>query len=250
MIHYHGCPLSGDAFTQLAYTGRHAMVSFAATNHMELIAEVSQSFCFDNGAYSAWKSGTPFDINGFAEWVKTWHRHPAFDFYCLPDVIDGDETENRNMRQKWAEIVDLDVFGKGAPVWHFSEPLSVLQEFVNQYQRVCLASGAHSSEGSKQWWSRITEAMDILCDEEGRPIVKIHGLKMLDPTIFSHFPFSSCDSTNVARHCGSDERWKGAYVPPDKKTRAIVMMQRIEAHASAARWSRDSFGQRNFSLFG
>ena len=116
MIHYHGCPLSGDAFTQLAYTGRHAMVSFAATNHMELIAEVSQSFCFDNGAYSAWKSGTPFDINGFAEWVKTWHRHPAFDFYCLPDVIDGDETENRNMRQKWAEIVDLDVFGKGAPV--------------------------------------------------------------------------------------------------------------------------------------
>ena len=119
------------------------------------------------------------------------------------------------------------------------------------YQRICLgSSGEYATVGTDNWWQRMAEAMDVLTDEAGRPIVKLHGLRMLDPTIFSHLPLASADSTNVARHCGSDERWKGAYVPPDKKTRAIVMMQRIEAHASASVWSNSTGITQNLELFG
>ena len=96
----------------------------------------------------------------------------------------------------------------------------------------------------------MAEAMDILTDEAGRPIVKLHGLRMLDPTIFSHLPLASADSTNVGRNIGMDGRWKGAYSPPDKKTRAIVMMQRIESHASASVWSESSGVAQNLDLFG
>ncbi len=249
MIHYHGCPLSGDSFTQLAYTGRHAMVSFAAKYHMELIAEVSQTFCLDNGAYSAWKAGKKFDIDGLAGWVNIWHRHPAFDFYVLPDVIDGDHHDNEKIRAQWFNLVGSDIWKKGYPVWHLHEPLEVLQQMVVGWRGIAIgSSGQYSTVGTPDWWTRMSEAMNILCDDQGRPLVKIHGLRMLDPTVFSNFPFASSDSTNVAKACGMDARWKGAYVPPDKRTRAIVMMQRIEAHASAATWS-GSLG-KNFELFG
>ncbi len=251
MIHYHGCPLSGDTLTQLAYCGRHAMVSFAARSHMEIIAEVSQSFCIDNGAYSAWKNGKPFDINGFADFIERWYRHPGFDFYVMPDVIDGDHNDNQLIRSTWFKTVPGEIYSAGVPVWHLHEPIKVLSEMANAYPRICLgSSGEYSTVGTDNWWQRMAEAMDILTDEAGRPIVKLHGLRMLDPTIFSHLPLASADSTNVGRNIGMDGRWKGAYSPPDKKTRAIVMMQRIESHASASVWSESSGVAQNLDLFG
>ena len=51
MIHYHGCPFSGGTFTQLAFAGKHAMISFAANENAEMIIELCQSFCF------LWKEG-------------------------------------------------------------------------------------------------------------------------------------------------------------------------------------------------
>tara|TARA_X000000368_G_scaffold366769_1_gene313739 strand:- start:1011 stop:1766 length:756 start_codon:yes stop_codon:yes gene_type:complete len=251
MIHYHGCPFSGGTFTQLAFAGKHAMISFAANENAEMIIELCQSFCFDNGAFTSWRQGKEFDMDGFAEFVETWHRHPGFDFYCIPDVIDGDHNDNQRMRSNWFKKVSSQVWKLGAPVYHLHEPLSVLREMTNAYSRICLgSSGQYSTVGSPAWWKRMAEVMDVVTDEQGRPICKLHGLRMLDPTIFSHLPLASADSTNVARHCGSPGRWKGAYVPPDKKTRAIVMMQRIEGHASAATWNQGVGLTKNRDLFG
>ena len=96
----------------------------------------------------------------------------------------------------------------------------------------------------------MAEAMGVLCDEQGRPKVQIHGLRMLDNTVFSHFPFSSADSTNVARNCGIDKAWNGPYAPKSADTRALVMMERIEAHASAKVWSGSNGMTQNNDLFG
>ena len=73
---------------------------------------------------------------------------------------------------------------------------------------------------------------------------------MLDPTIFSQFPFSSADSTNVARNCGIDKAWKGTYAPKTAKMRALVMMERIESHASASTWPGKLGITTNLELFG
>jgi hypothetical protein len=90
MIHYHGTPIGGprkDAARFLA--GRHALVPFSYPDDIGIVAEVCQSFCLDNGAFTVWKQGGKLDVDGYIRWVAEWHRHPGFDFALIPDVIDG-----------------------------------------------------------------------------------------------------------------------------------------------------------------
>jgi hypothetical protein len=73
---------------------------------------------------------------------------------------------------------------------------------------------------------------------------------MLSPTITSHIPLASADSTNVAANIGIDSRWTGAYAPVSKSVRALVLADRIEQHATAARWTHSVGVQRNLDLLG
>ena len=60
----------------------------------------------------------------------------------------------------------------------------------------------------------------------------LHGLRMLDPEIFTRLPLSSADSTNAAVNCGSLSRF-GMYIPATSSQRAAVIADRIEQHNSA-----------------
>lgn len=228
------------------------MVSLAAPSQVEIVAEVCQSFTFDNGAFTAWKQGKQYDMESFAVMVEKWHRHPGFDWYIIPDVIDGDESDNRVMIGRWQQRVSSDIWQIGVPVWHMHESLDTLFGFCNNYRRVALgSSGEYAVVGDRKWWSRMAEAMDVATDSDGMPLAKLHGLRMLDPTVFSHLPLASADSTNVARNIGICGRWKGPYTPRTKEVRAAILMERIEAHCSASRWSGDGAGvQQNMGLFG
>lgn len=143
-------------------------------------------------------------------------------------------------------------FKKGVPVWHMHESIEELQFLALAYPRIALgSSGDFATVGTESWWNRMSDALDAICDDDGRPKCMLHGMRMLDPTIFSHLPLSSADSTNVARNIGIDSAWSGTYVPKSREARAMVMMERIEAHCSATRWCRQSAGvQQNLSLFG
>ena len=84
----------------------------------------------------------------------------------------------------------------------------------------------------------MTEAMDVICDQNGLPKAKIHGLRMLNPDVFTKFPFASADSTNIGQNIGIDSAWRGTYTPPTKESRAALMRERIESHQSALMWDR------------
>ena len=228
------------------------MVSLADTGDIEIVAEVCQSFTLDNGAFTAWKQGTAYDIGKYARLVDDWFRHPAFDWYCIPDVIDGTEEDNNSMRCAWRNVCPPGAWELGVPVWHMHESLESLAYFCVAYKRIAIgSSGQFATVGNQAWWGRMGEAMRVICDDEGRPKVKIHGLRMLDPTVFSHLPLASADSTNVARNIGIDNAWRGTYVPQSREVRAAIMMERIEGHCSAARWCTASSGtQQNLELFG
>lgn len=77
-------------------------------------------------------------------------------------------------------------------------------------------------------------------DGHGQPITKLHGLRMLNPGIFTELPLASADSTNVAQNIGKDMNWKGTYQPQSKETRASIMVERIEAHNSAGSLNYDA----------
>ena len=81
--------------------------------------------------------------------------------------------------------------------------------------------------------------MNAICDEQGRPACRLHGLRMLDPAIFSRLPLASADSTNAAVNGGSISRF-GMYPAPTAGQRAEVIASRIEACNSAAVWQRET----------
>lgn len=80
--------------------------------------------------------------------------------------------------------------------------------------------------------------MNAITDKQGLPITKIHGLRMLSVDVFPRLPLASADSTNIAQNVGIDSRWTGAYSPASKKTRALIIRERIESFQSATFWER------------
>jgi hypothetical protein len=201
---------------------------------MGIVAEACQSFVFDNGAFSAWTKGVPMDVDGYTRWVEQWHRHPGFDWALIPDVIDGNEAANDALLAEWPKEF------RGVPVWHLHESLERLQRLATEWPTVAIgSSGQWSSPGTKPWWKRIGAAMNEICDEHGRPICRLHGLRMLNPEIFQHLPLTSADSTNATVNGGSIKRY-GMYVPPTAGQRANVIADRIESHNSSPIWLRET----------
>lgn len=202
----------------------------------------------DNGAFSHWRKGGQVDVARYAEWVTEWHRHPAYDFCLIPDSVDGGEAENDDLLREWTD----NGMTRGVPVYHLHESLDRLERLMADYPRIALgSSGEYSSPGAYRWWERMAEVMAVVCDKHGRPLVRLHGLRMLSPTIFAHVPLASADSTNVARNIGIDKAWSGPYRPVTNAQRALVLAERIEHHATAARWNAAAWGQQhNLELIG
>jgi hypothetical protein len=240
VIHYHGLPITSPGMTAAAATlhAGHAFVSFRKPEQLALSIEICQSFAVDNGAFSAWKSGNPVtDWGRYYAWVAGLHRVPSFDFAVIPDVIDGDEAANDRLIEEWPWRRTSPWIG--APVWHMHESLERLSRLASTFPRVCIgSSGDYATVGTPPWWVRIGEAMGEVCDRSGLPVCKLHGLRMLNPRVFSKLPFASADSTNIARNVNIDSAWKGTYTPPSKESRAWVMRQRIESVQARTFWSR------------
>ena len=235
MIHYHGTPVSGDGIDAArALRGRHALVPFAYPGQLPVVLEVAQSFMLDNSAFTHWKAGRgKVDFLSYMKWVLSVAQHPGFDFCLIPDVIDGTEQENCDLVHDWLRA-GLRV--RAAPVWHLHESLEWLEWLVDRFWMVSLgSSGQWRTPGTRGWWGRMAEAMSVACDAKGRPKCKLHGLRMLDPEIFTRLPLASADSTNAAVNAGGISRF-GMYPAPSAGQRAEVIAARIEAHNSAAIW--------------
>lgn len=232
MIHYHGLPITPATTARAAIHGGHAFVSFRHPDQLGLAIECCQSFAVDNGAFSAWKDANPItDWSEYYRWVEKIMFTPSFDWAVIPDVIDGDESQNDELLAEWP-FTDY-----GVPVWHLHESVDRLYRLATAYPRVALgSSGVWSTIGSPSWWRRMDEALTEICTN-GQPCTKLHGLRMLDPEIFSRLPLASADSTNIARNVGMDGAWRGTYTPPNKDARAQVMRQRIESVNGATEWA-------------
>lgn len=236
MIHYHGTPIGGARQDTAKFlVGRHALIPFGRKDDVGAVLEYCQSFVLDNGAFSNWKAGKgEIDFDEYWNWVHSIYQHPGFDWALIPDIIDGTEDDNVDWVMRWVRIGGK---GKGVPVWHMHESFDWLEYLVLNFQTVALgSSGEYKSPGTSKWWRKMAEVMRVCCDQQGKPKCKLHGLRMLNPDIFTRLPLTSADSTNAAVNCGSLSRF-GSYVPPTSSQRAAVIAERIECHNSAAFWT-------------
>lgn len=246
MIRYHGTPITPDGAALAVLKRGHAMVSFANQQQLHLAFEKAQGVALDNGAFTLWKKNETVDVAAYAEWVTVWLRHPAFEWAIIPDIIDGAEDANDDLIEQWPFPLELSV-----PVWHLNESIGKLESLVDWFPRVAIGSaGEYAEIGTQKWWGRISEAMEVACDSDGMPKAKLHGLRQMDPEVFSAIPYHSVDSTNCARNIGIDSRWTGPYVPPSKDIRAMVIRDINENHASAYRWCGLGGIPRNLELLG
>lgn len=228
MIAYHGTPLGGPRQDVARFLhGRHALVPYPRQEDLGAVAECCESFVFDNGAFSIWKSGGTLDVHGYTRWCAEWSRHPGLDWCLIPDVIDGTEADNDAMLSDWpCEI-------PGVPIWHLHESLDRLDRLAHEWPRIALgSSGDYATPGTNLWHERMAEAMDVVCDEQGRPCGRLHGLRMLSPNVVARYPFASADSTNVAQNSNATR----AYTPPTKWQRAVNLAWRLENN-SPSTWS-------------
>ena len=237
MIHYHGTPIGGSLDeAQRFMSGRHCLVSYHHPNQLKSVVELCQSFCLDNGAFSFWKSGKgEVDFYGYHDWVQALAGHPCLDFCLIPDKIDGTVEENEALVTKWLRLGSA---VESTPVYHLHEPLDYLDYLVGNFRTVALgSSGQFAQPNTASWWGRMAKVMQVACTKDGRPKCRLHGLRMLDPRVFSRLPLSSADSTNAAVNSGAISSY-GSYVPPSRSLRAAVIADRVERYNSAPFWEK------------
>lgn len=245
MIHYHGLPITPATAAEVAIRAGHAFVSFAHPGQMGLAVAACQSFALDNGAFSAWKAQRPItDWSEFYAFAEAGKRHPSCDFAVIPDVIDGSEADNDAILAEWPLPRWF-----GAPVWHLHESFDRLARLAADWPRVCLgSSGDYAVIGTERWWRRMHQVMRVVCNDDGQPACRLHGLRMLNSEVFRRFPFASADSTNIGQNIGIDSAWRGTYQPPTKEARAQMMRARIESINAPARYDLSAAPQHELTL--
>jgi len=231
VIHYHGTPIGGAKIEVARFlVGRHALVPWTYPCDLEAVMECCQSFVLDNGAFTIWRKGGEMDAAGYVAWCEGIYRHPCFDWALIPDVIDGDEQENDAMLAEWPRKIP------GVPVFHLHESLERAERLSHEWPIVALgSSGQWDTPGTRDWWHRMNELKAAFCNKgQDQPRCKLHGLRMLNPAIFSNLPLHSADSTNAAQNGARN----GALIDPKLTSGqgAIITAMRIENHQSSAAW--------------
>lgn len=247
MIHYHGTPIGGSKDNTCRFLqGRHALVPFKRPDDLSAVIEFCQSFVLDNSAFSYWRAGEgDVDVPSYHAWVNSLAGLPSLDWCLIPDKIDGNEEKNKELVTLWLR---MGCKVKSVPIWHLHESLEWLEWLVNNFEIIALgSSGQWASPGTSGWWNRMSDAMKVICDNNGVAKCKLHGLRMLDPEIFTKLPLASADSTNAAVNSGSLQRF-GSYVPVSSAQRAAVIADRIESYNAATHYAGKPESNNLFDL--
>ena len=191
-MHYHGTPISPRRVL-LELGGKNFCVSFAHPNDVLCCHQIGQSVMLDNGAFSLWTRGKSVNWSDYYDWCEKWLDYKT-TWAVIPDVIDGDDKDNDMLIARCPLP-----FHQSAPVWHLHEDIGRMLDFMELgYTRICFgSSGEYMDVGSSKWHHRITQAFNRL--SQTGPIPWIHMLRGMSLS-GEQYPFSSVDSTDVARN--------------------------------------------------
>lgn len=195
MEKFHGTPITPKEVFELSMIGKNCLIPWFDPRDLFRALEICNKVIIDNSAYSIHNSGKKVNWNDFYEWIQPFKD--KIEFFFIPDVIDGTEKENNLLINDYFNRNEK----KGVPVWHVDESIDRLEYLMSLFDYIAIGSSGEYWELNTYKWNRKMDlAMRTICDENGKPKVKIHMLRCLKHEIFLKYPFYSGDSTNLAQN--------------------------------------------------
>lgn len=159
------------------------------------------TFFLDSGAYGAWSKGTAIDIDEYIAFIKANAEH--IEVYANLDVIPGEPGRNASKpereaaaEQGWKNFLYMRAEGLSpVPVFHVGEDWKWLDLMMQHCDYIGLGGmvGSHLTPALRRNW--LDETFSRICDEQGKPRVKVHGFGMTAIPLLFRYPWYSVDST-------------------------------------------------------
>ena len=149
----------------------------------------------DSGAFSAWAQGVEVDIQAYIAFIKD--NLDVIEVYANLDVIGiGGKQPNELTAQKTLENQRImEAAGlKPLPCFHFGEPLSYLEYYVENYDYLALGVAGNSGLKLIPWLDVCFG--DFICGKDGFPKIKVHGFAVTSLRVMLRYPWYSVDSTS------------------------------------------------------
>jgi len=145
----------------------------------------------DSGAFSAWTQNIKINVDDYISFIK--EHEDVIDVYANLDVIDSP-------KKTWENQMIMERAGLNPlPVYHtpFESP-KWLQRYLNQgYDYIALGGMAGGIISKKQIIKQLDFVFsNLLCNEKGIPLVKVHGFGLTALDIMLRYPWYSVDSTS------------------------------------------------------
>jgi hypothetical protein len=191
-IHYHGTPITPRQVL-LELGGKHFCVSFADPRDVLACHQIGQSVMIDNGSFSFHTKNKPTNWDAFYAWLEPWLNYKT-TWFIVPDIIGGSAEEND-------ELLKQNPFNltQSTPVWHLHEPIARIFELLDAgYEKIAFGSSAeYWLVGSPKWHRRMHKVFNEIVKRGSIPWCHmLRGMQMSGEC----YPFSSVDSTDVARN--------------------------------------------------
>lgn len=144
----------------------------------------------DSGAFSAWSKGKEISLEAYMRFIDE-HKE-LVEVYCNLDVIGDDEATWRNQ-----EIMEKEGYSP-LPVFHLEEAIKQNFHYLHrclEYPYFCLGGMAKGyTTNQRQFF--MDRCWKIICDPDGWPKAKVHGLGMAAPRLMIRYPWYSVDTTS------------------------------------------------------
>lgn len=150
----------------------------------------------DSGAYSALTRGETIDVRKYIDFVK--ENAELVHSYVNLDVIPGGSTPRALEEAASASYKNLQAMWKAnlkpLPVFHIGEDFKWLQRLLDDGERyIGLGGMAKAKQDVRRKW--LDKVWTVLSDDQGRPLVKVHGFGLTAVEHLKRYPWYSVDST-------------------------------------------------------
>lgn len=144
----------------------------------------------DSGAFSAWSQRQRIDIYKYIKFIQ--ENKDYIQVYANLDVIG-------NPKATWQNQMIMEDAGlHPLPIFHYGSEDKWLKRILDHgYDYIGIGIMQKSKNKLIPWLDHIF--YDYLTDEQGRPVVKVHGFAVTSFELMTRYPWYSVDSTTWIR---------------------------------------------------